>query len=73
LELAGSVLRHPWNPAWLVEMAARAAAFCQFGAHSRHYHHLTKLRAANPKTVLLQGPHFRKREAASSGSLRKAG
>jgi hypothetical protein len=73
MELAASVLRRPWNPAWVIELAARATACCQFGAHSRHHHYLAKLRAANPRTVLLQGPHFGRQKPARDVISRKAG
>jgi GT2 family glycosyltransferase len=72
-ELAASVLKQPWNPAWMIELAARAKAACQFGQHLEHRHRLAKLRAANPRTVLLQGPHFRSRVDAECTTTRKAG
>jgi hypothetical protein len=72
-ELAASVLKQLWNPAWMIELAARAKAACQFSVHLEHRHRLAKLRAANPRTVLLQGPHFRSRADATKTVTRKAG
>jgi hypothetical protein len=73
VEVTVSVLRRPWNPAWVTELAARAVACCQVGEHIRHHDQMVKLRAANPRTILLQGPHFARQSAAREHLIRKAG